>query len=1063
MHALFVTNPLDDMAKIQDTKDRHLEGTCSWISIDPTYKEWLHRDRSSILWVHGNPGKGKTMLAISQVTQLIERTELITVTGSTVSYFFCDDQDDRRNNAVVIIRSLLHQLLCQRPELVVYLRNDYEKQGDQLFSSVNAQQSCWRILESVLDKLGGQTIWFIVDALDECEPESARILLQRIKSRIAKKINEKGWASDVREKWLLTSRNEQGIKEIMVGSLEISLELNSTVVTRDVRQFVVTKVQELNEVKRYPEDLRTHITRTLEDKAEGTFLWVSLACAELRKVPRIKVERTLQKLPLGLNAIYERLLNRALRNEDKVILREILVSVLVAMRPLTVYELAVVAGITPEHSGDAESILEYIDQCGSILVIRKQSVYFVHQSAKDYLWSAETLSLSLDLAEEHKTLTIRCLDYVCSGVFDEGSIKIRSDSDTSSLEVNLSDIEDDMSNKKDSISISEDSMWISEDDISDTEGELEARAPAIKDLQSNNPPNLLIYPVLFWMRHGRLASPDLANRFDLKHEFYHSDSRTRKAWMRTYYSSIRDQPDRSPVLHFAAYSGVLPLVRTILDQGKHEIDLQDPEGGTPLYWAALSGHTLVVKLLLEKGASLNTKGYEGRTALHAAAMRGHENVVQLLLDNGAETGTKDIYGDTVLHQAVRSSDETVVQLLLEVGVDAENGIGETALHLAARQGSKRIIQLLLENGADIGIKDNSGNTVLYKAVTSHEETVVQLLLEIGVDFNAENSGGRTALHLAARWGSKNTVQLLLEKGADIDVKDAYGNTVLHQAVRSRSEAVVQLLLKNGADVNTKNFAGNTILHAAARHHSESIVWLLLKSGADIGTKDHGGNTALHEAVDFRDEAVVQLLLENRADVNAENFAGNTALHVAVTHGSKSIVQLLLEKGADGDTKDEDGNTALHKALGSYDETVVQLLLEIGLDVNATNLAGGTALHIAARQWSKNIVQLLLKHGADIGMKDNCGNTALHIAVKFRNETVVQLLFGNGLDVNTKNSAGITALDLAERRNYESIVQLLLSHRQVARSGDLRRSRSVRALSGSLVTNRSITNVRGVSL
>src|SRR5271170_5791876 len=114
------------MAGIQDRKGELLKGTCSWIETDPTYKEWLHNDQSRILWVHGEPGKGKTMLAISQIAQLTDMIECSTLAHATLSYFFCDNKDDRRNNAIVILRGLLHQLLCQRPHLFGYLQGDYE-------------------------------------------------------------------------------------------------------------------------------------------------------------------------------------------------------------------------------------------------------------------------------------------------------------------------------------------------------------------------------------------------------------------------------------------------------------------------------------------------------------------------------------------------------------------------------------------------------------------------------------------------------------------------------------------------------------------------------------------------------------------------------------------------------------------------------------------------------------------------------------------------------------------------------------------------------------------------
>jgi len=53
---------------------------------------------------------------------------------------------------------------------------------------------------------------------------------------------------------------------------------------------------------------------------------------------------------------------------------------------------------------------------------------------------------------------------------------------------------------------------------------------------------------------------------------------------------------------------------------------------------------VVVKLLLEKGARLETKDeYYSRTPLSWAASRGQEVVVRLLLEKGARLETKDKY------------------------------------------------------------------------------------------------------------------------------------------------------------------------------------------------------------------------------------------------------------------------------------------------------------------------------------------------------------------------------------------------------------------------------------
>ena len=86
----------------------------------------------------------------------------------------------------------------------------------------------------------------------------------------------------------------------------------------------------------------------------------------------------------------------------------------------------------------------------------------------------------------------------------------------------------------------------------------------------------------------------------------------------------------------ASYHGLKESVEYQL-ASNWEIDEQDSYCRTPLSLAAKNGHEAIVKLLLEKGAKLETKDkYQSRMPLLWAAEKGHNAVVKLLPEEGAQ-------------------------------------------------------------------------------------------------------------------------------------------------------------------------------------------------------------------------------------------------------------------------------------------------------------------------------------------------------------------------------------------------------------------------------------------
>ena len=84
---------------------------------------------------------------------------------------------------------------------------------------------------------------------------------------------------------------------------------------------------------------------------------------------------------------------------------------------------------------------------------------------------------------------------------------------------------------------------------------------------------------------------------------------------------------------------------------------------TLLMGAACIGHEALVRMLLQRGASVNLQGSNGGTALMSAAYHGHTTTVQALLDVKADASLQDNDGDTAFVLAEHNKHTATAQLL----------------------------------------------------------------------------------------------------------------------------------------------------------------------------------------------------------------------------------------------------------------------------------------------------------------------------------------------------------------------------------------------------------------
>ncbi|KAF3074260.1 hypothetical protein CFAM422_003533 [Trichoderma lentiforme] len=394
---LRLTDPRDDKTRIQQTKGGLLKESSNWIFENETFKQWRDDEHNTLLWIKGDPGKGKTMLLSAIIDELTPSTKLAKPMGgktnTLLSYFFCQGTDSRINNATAVLRGLIYLIIIQERLLVSHVQERYNQAGKDLFIDANAWVALSGMLLNILrdPKVGG--LVFVVDALDECETDSAKLL-----DFITK------YASLPRVKWIISSRNNLNIQQklepfIRSGILSLELKANAETVSNAVDIYIEHRISRLRSVQ-HNQDQRDELRDALREKAHGTFLWVSLVMKELEDVQSWEVTEVVKEMPMDLSAVYRRMISQ-IRNQRRGNVKlcwKILSAIFTAYYPLSLGELGILAGLPNEISEHFESIKKLVTMCGSFLTIREDTIYFIHQSAKDFL---STEVFQSDAAQRH--------------------------------------------------------------------------------------------------------------------------------------------------------------------------------------------------------------------------------------------------------------------------------------------------------------------------------------------------------------------------------------------------------------------------------------------------------------------------------------------------------------------------------------------------------------------------------------------------------------------------------------------------------------------------------------
>ncbi|KAF3081867.1 hypothetical protein TWF706_002007 [Orbilia oligospora] len=333
-----------DDERIESTKGGLFDDSYKWILDNPDFKKWRNDDQYHILWISGDPGKGKTMLLCGIVNEL--KRDNSAADGFYLSYFFRQGTDARINNATAVLRGLIFSLILQEESLGSHIQQIYDQVGQGAFEGINSWFRLSKVFGAILSDLIREptnTVYLIIDALDEC-----------------------------------------------VSDLEKLLNLILNLVSRAVEAYIGDQVLKLWPSER-DEEFRNQVCKQLIKQADGTFLWVSLVVKDLEELQgayqyKKTVLKKLGEIPSGLPQLYGLMMQKikSLRGENPRLCLIILSTMAIAYRPLQLAELTALTELDSDPA-EPDMIEVLIKDCGSFLTVRQNTIYFVHQSAKDFL------------------------------------------------------------------------------------------------------------------------------------------------------------------------------------------------------------------------------------------------------------------------------------------------------------------------------------------------------------------------------------------------------------------------------------------------------------------------------------------------------------------------------------------------------------------------------------------------------------------------------------------------------------------------------------------------------
>lgn len=371
-----------------------IPGTCQWFLEDLSVSNWITNPSPSVLWYTAPPASGKSVLAAFIINH-------IQSSGSACQFFLFKHSDHSRKTVANSLKALAFQMSKDMP---AYRSAINAASPESLALDSADVPMLWRnLFDRILEKREGATLYWIFDALDECE--SPQTLLMCFKSLAT-------WGVPVkilvlsRESETLSRAFNQLSRSITVARKETS---NNGHTQQDIKYYVASELKNM----RGSDEFQQWLSARIIGRAQGNFLWSRLVIEELREChTEESIRDVLDEIPNDMTRFYERMetiLLSSTRKSNRPLIKALLEWSTCAQRPLSIPELS--RALQPEFSGFLDLKRTIRDSCGQIVQVdENDKISILHHTAREYFTHSAGSHLRVDEQTTHRKLLQRTLD-----------------------------------------------------------------------------------------------------------------------------------------------------------------------------------------------------------------------------------------------------------------------------------------------------------------------------------------------------------------------------------------------------------------------------------------------------------------------------------------------------------------------------------------------------------------------------------------------------------------------------------------------------------------------------